>query len=76
MTNLIIESPNRQTQIYPKIAGHIIQRDPVPLVEIICPQCGRTHRHGIGVTPLRLSHCIDHDPVLYEIVLDSEGGRG
>ena len=72
MTNLIINFPKRQEIIFPKITGHIISRDPVLLVEITCPQCGRTHRHGIGVTPLRLSHCIDRDPVLYEIVLDSE----
>jgi hypothetical protein len=73
MTNLIINFPKRQEIIFPKIAGRIIQREPVPLVEITCPQCGRVHRHGIGGSDIRLSHCIDVPPILYQIVvIDSE----
>ena len=69
MTNLITESPTCQSFIFPQVQGRIIQRDPV-LVAVECPACGRIHRHGVGITPLRMSHCVDRDPILYRIIVD------
>ena len=78
MTNLIINFPKRQEIIFPKITGRIIQREPVPLVEIDeCPACGGRHVHGIGGSDIRLSHCIDVPPILYQIVIvEGEGVAG
>lgn len=70
MNTLPTESPTCQLFLLPQVRGAIIQRDPFPLVEITCPACGKIHVHGTGITPMRLSHCVDRDPILYRIIVD------
>lgn len=75
MTNLTINSPNCQLFLFPQVRGAIIQRDP-DLVAVICPVCGGRHVHGIGITPLRMSHCPGNDPIIYEIIIDDDSEEG